>query len=214
MFNLGYCYNHGQGVEKDISKAVGLYQQAADMGNPLAINNLGRCYEYGEGVEKDISKAVELYQRAADMGNSAAMNGLGDCYYYGQGVEKDLSKAIELYKKSCDMDNKEALQNLYHLADVYEHGYDEIERNYKKAFDLYVYTYEKGLEKVITKIYQDKTFSMMYMVYLSRKELTENINTLRGEMKDLFNSLLYMPGMRGAIEAHEEFNQLLKDPGE
>jgi len=97
---LGHCYRNGLGLEKDLSKAVGLYQRAADMGNSNAMNTLGYCYSHGQGVEKDISKAVGLYQRAADMGNPLAMFNLGYCYRNGQGVEKDISKAVGLYQQA------------------------------------------------------------------------------------------------------------------
>lgn len=35
-YNLGFCYDNGIGVEKDIKKAIALYQAAADQGHATA----------------------------------------------------------------------------------------------------------------------------------------------------------------------------------
>ncbi len=49
---LGYCYDNGQGVAKDLSKAVEFYTLAANQGNAFAQFNLGYCYYNGEGVQR------------------------------------------------------------------------------------------------------------------------------------------------------------------
>ena len=45
--NLGNCYQHGTGVDKDEKEAVRLYKLAADQGDAQAISNLetlGMCH--------------------------------------------------------------------------------------------------------------------------------------------------------------------------
>lgn len=42
QINLGWLYESGQGVTKDLDEAVKLYQKAADQGNQTAIANLKR----------------------------------------------------------------------------------------------------------------------------------------------------------------------------
>ena len=44
LVNLGYLYETGRGVPKDIAKAMSYYRQAAELGNPVALYNLGRSY--------------------------------------------------------------------------------------------------------------------------------------------------------------------------
>ncbi|KAH3743327.1 chitin synthase regulatory factor chr2 [Pelomyxa schiedti] len=110
--SLGLCYDFGVGgVEKDIHKAVTLYQRAADAGSARAMGNLGWCYEHGEGVRKDIHMAVTLYQRAADTGDAHAVYHLGRCYDSG-GVEKDTHKAAALYQRAADAGHATAMFNL------------------------------------------------------------------------------------------------------
>lgn len=69
MFNLAVCYMNGEGVKKDMETAVTLYQQAADKGYALAINNLAWCYANGLGVKKDMKKASVLYQQYFSKGH-------------------------------------------------------------------------------------------------------------------------------------------------
>jgi TPR repeat protein len=50
---LGYCYQYGQGLPKDLHKAVDWYRKAADQGEAVAQCVLGNLYEEGEGVIED-----------------------------------------------------------------------------------------------------------------------------------------------------------------
>ena len=93
MYNLGLCYEHGDGVEQDKHKAFELYERASEMGNSNAIYALGVCYEHGDGVEQDKHKSFELNQRASEMGNPYAMINLGVCYEHGYGVRKNKHNA-------------------------------------------------------------------------------------------------------------------------
>ena len=72
QFNLGICYDFGEGVEQDMQKAVEWYTKAAEQGNAKAQFNLGGCYKDGEGVEQDKQKAVEWYTKAAEQGYESA----------------------------------------------------------------------------------------------------------------------------------------------
>ena len=84
--NLGHCYQHGQGVDKDYKKAFEWYFKSASNGCAEGQCNLGYCYQKGIGVDKDYKKAIELYCKSINNGYSAGQNKLGECYYYGQGV--------------------------------------------------------------------------------------------------------------------------------
>ena len=70
--NLGSRYAIGNGVEKDLGKAVELFKKACDGENMRGCYNLGLMYEKGKGVEEDFSKAAELLKKACDGGD---MNG-------------------------------------------------------------------------------------------------------------------------------------------
>ncbi len=57
QYQLGRCYEHGWGVEKDGAEAVKWYRLAAERGYDLARLQLSECYETGIGVAKDPAEA-------------------------------------------------------------------------------------------------------------------------------------------------------------
>jgi TPR repeat protein len=138
--NLGWLYENGQGVPKDLRKAAELFQKAADQGNALGQNNLGWLYENGQGVPKDLRKAAELFQKAADQRNAFGQNNLGWLYENGQGVPKDLRKAAELFQKATDQGNAFAQDNLGWL---YENG-QGVPKDLGKAAELFQKAADQG----------------------------------------------------------------------
>ncbi len=63
--------------EKDITKAIQLYKQAAEKGNLKSLDSLGRIYQRGKGVEKNLKKALEYYTLAATKGHAWSQHHLG-----------------------------------------------------------------------------------------------------------------------------------------
>jgi hypothetical protein len=137
---LGWQYETGQGVPKDLGKAAELYQKAADQGHAYAQTHLGVLYSTGQGVPKDLGKAVELYQKAADQGNVYAQIQLGLLYAKGRGVPKDLGKAAELYQKAADQGNAIAQNN---LGELYSTG-QGVPKDLSKAAALYQKAADQG----------------------------------------------------------------------
>ncbi|MBQ2885264.1 MAG: sel1 repeat family protein [Alphaproteobacteria bacterium] len=72
MDNLGYCYFHGKGVEKNYSEAVKWYRKAAERGLSTAQYNLAQCYEFGLGIQEDYTEAIKWYRKAAEQGSKQA----------------------------------------------------------------------------------------------------------------------------------------------
>ena len=54
------------GVDKNVQKAVELYQETVKQKNVTAYTSLGLCYKNGIGVERNIQKAIILFQKAAE----------------------------------------------------------------------------------------------------------------------------------------------------
>ncbi len=84
--------------EKDVDKAISLYEMAIRRGSKAASFNLGCLYrDLG-----DFTKAFALYVYTdADANDEEAWPDIriGLCYYYGIGVEKDRLKALQYFKK-------------------------------------------------------------------------------------------------------------------
>lgn len=109
--SLGYIYEHGEGIDKDLKKAFYWYQKAAISGNRNAQHNLAFFYYQGMGTMVDYGKAFEWYSKAASQGHPGAQNNLGVMYEYGYGVDKDINQAIKWYKAAADNDNEDGLDN-------------------------------------------------------------------------------------------------------
>ena len=109
---LGECLRWSCGLARNREKAVELFQQSANLGDPLGMYDLGLCLWSGDGIAKNKKKAVEWFQKSADLGNPMAMNKLGRCLQNGTGIIKNEMKATEWYRKSADLGYPPAMSNL------------------------------------------------------------------------------------------------------
>lgn len=138
QFNLGVCYDHGDGVQKDSKQAFYWWKKAAEQGMPEAQYLLGARYREGEGVQIDYKLAFYWFQKAADQGMAEAQNDLGVLYVNGKGTKKDIKQAFYWIQKAANQGMPEAQLN---LAYFYRHGWgtsmdhDQAARWYRKAAD-------------------------------------------------------------------------------
>jgi TPR repeat protein len=136
QFNLGVCYDNGQGVAKDKVETVKWYRKAAEQNCALAQSDLGVCYGKGRGVAKDEVEAVKWYRKAAEQNDAKAQNNLGVSYGTGTGVAKDVVEALKWLRKAVEQNYALAQNN---LAGCYAEGRgvakDEVEavKWYRKA---------------------------------------------------------------------------------
>ena len=56
------CYEQGNGIDRNLQKAMEWYQKAAEQGIAESQYNLAQCYANGLGVKQDAEKAVFWYQ--------------------------------------------------------------------------------------------------------------------------------------------------------
>lgn len=134
MFWLGMAYERGDGVAKDDSKALGLWQQSHGLGWELATEKLnsladqyekaaergdasaqfflGVAHEQGYACKQDTAKAVEWYRKAAKQGHPGAQTFLAYALLTGSGIAKDPEQAVAWFRKAAEHGNPEAQQNL------------------------------------------------------------------------------------------------------
>ncbi|KAK6532896.1 hypothetical protein TWF281_007067 [Arthrobotrys megalospora] len=75
IFELGNCFRHGWGTEKDPVAAFNYYQTAANLGDTDAMNETGWCYLNGYGLKKkDKWMAAKYYRLAEENGNKTVGN--------------------------------------------------------------------------------------------------------------------------------------------
>jgi len=100
MLYLGLLYEAGQGVTKNINKAIEYWKKASELGSGMASGILAEMYQKGNGAARNINEAFKWYKKAADMGNVQA-KGLniaiqqGSIKLSGNGSKADIMGAID-----------------------------------------------------------------------------------------------------------------------
>ncbi|PKY20615.1 kinase-like protein [Rhizophagus irregularis] len=98
QFNLGYYYEKGEGIQKDINKAFEWYEKSAMQGHSGAQSSLGKLYK----IEKnDLKKAFYWIEKAAKNGCKVAQLHLAYLHENGEGTQKDDEKATEWFETSA-----------------------------------------------------------------------------------------------------------------
>lgn len=148
--NLGYMYEYGLGVDKDIVRAFELYKEAAEMGDAHSMRVLAGKYYSGEGCEKDITTAITWYKKSLENGNMEAGFKLGDIFLNEANFEVDSEVALEYYEKAIALKPKpnSRLEDTYvkqvlKVAKLYYDG-DKVEMNDERANELFHIVAEYG----------------------------------------------------------------------
>ena len=110
--NLGWMYENGEGVKRDLSRAMALYRQACRGGDAVGCRGVGWLYENGLGVPVDLGRAAEQYTSACRDGDPLGCSNLGVMYRKGQGVARDERRAAQLYRRACDGGHPRGCVNL------------------------------------------------------------------------------------------------------
>lgn len=138
--HLGYCYEYGQGREKNESMAADWYEKAALQNDPSGLYFLGKCIYEGKGRRQDVIKGADLFEQAALFGNEGAQCQLGRCYANGIGRKQDDKKAADWFEKAALQDDKEAQCE---LGMCYAEGKGR-DKDLKKAANLYEASAQNG----------------------------------------------------------------------
>jgi TPR repeat protein len=117
---LGYCFQHGIGVEANEQSAFEWYRRSADAGFAPAQNNLGLMYLTGRGTERSLLRSFEYFEKSAAQGDDWGLNNLGGMYEMGWGVAKDTRRALEFYGRAVEAGNKPAQDNFARLSAIVE----------------------------------------------------------------------------------------------
>ncbi|EJK43665.1 hypothetical protein THAOC_37869, partial [Thalassiosira oceanica] len=109
IYFLGNRYEYGAySLEKDTTRAVELYERAAELGSKEAHYNLGVLYADGTDVERDMDKAMGHYEMAAVCGHVSARFNLG-CTEYEAG---NFDLALQHFLISSELGHVDSLSNV------------------------------------------------------------------------------------------------------
>lgn len=85
---------------KDYDGAFSNFQQAAQMGYTVAMNNLSVCYAKGYGTPVNRVEAFRWMKAAAEQGYAASFYSLAQKYRWGDGTPMDLETALAWAKRA------------------------------------------------------------------------------------------------------------------
>lgn len=120
--DLGWCYQFGYGVEKDIKKACELYLLCSEKtDSDFARWRLAECFAEGTGVEKDLKASVKYYEEALSIDPDDVDALSSYAWQLATNSDEsfhDYSKAVMLAEKSVAAEEQPC--NLNTLAVAYE----------------------------------------------------------------------------------------------
>ena len=125
--SLAYLYETGQGVSRNVYKAMEYYHMAAQQGHSVAHYNLGRIYKNGlnhglQIIRPDAQKAEQFLLRAAAQGIVAAYHQLGVLYFtLGKQINPKSLKPEEFSKWDKNKDKKISSDENRLLQDAHDH---------------------------------------------------------------------------------------------
>jgi len=144
-YHLATMYVKGVMIEKNLSIAFKYATIAANKEHPDALFLLGKMYRRGEGVAQDIRKGFDYMLEAAKRNLAAAQYDLGAMFVNGFQVTRDFHEGLVWIKKSANQGYGDALAilGIFAREGLDDYGY-AIDPDYKKAFDFFKESAEKG----------------------------------------------------------------------
>ena len=124
IHELGLCYKHGNGVEKNEIKAFNLFQKSISINKVIRTQiELALCYKNGFGIEKNEKKSNKMFQELLK---------IIKCKCNCKNKQIVINSLISYYENKKQNENKLSVEKLYNLANYYY-----IDKNYSKAFEYY-----------------------------------------------------------------------------
>jgi TPR repeat protein len=141
---MGFCYDNGEGLERDQQEAVQWYRLAAEQSYSNAQFTLGLCYK-NNGDDRE---AVRWFRAAANQNDARAQNSLGLCYKAGEGVEKNEVEAVRWLRLASRFDERA----LYNMGNCYRDGVG-VEESHGMAACYFHITAEISNHQMVKKAY-------------------------------------------------------------
>ena len=133
MHMLGYMEERGLGGEKNLSRALRLYADAAARGSADAQFSLGELAFLGDGVKRDLERAAGWFDLAAGQGHAQAMSRLAVMYAEGLWFDRDEAKALKFFQDAAALGDPGAQYNIG-VAHLTGRG---VEKDYQQAAEWF-----------------------------------------------------------------------------
>lgn len=111
-YKLAVQYKDGNGVPMDYAKAVGYFQQAADLGDAQSEYALGYMHYKGLGCEQDYGIAARMFAKGAFAGRDNSIYFYALCWRNGYGLQKNEDSALYWLRKDSAIGYRLAVNEL------------------------------------------------------------------------------------------------------
>lgn len=148
-YHLARIYRMGHSVEVNLDRAISLFAESAEMGEPDAMYEIAVHYARGDGLNQDYDMCKYWLEKAVENGCEKACHLLGIMHENGIGMEADPASALIFYKGAADANQADALYRLY---EVYHDGDLGEEPNMDTAFDYLEKAIDAGSPEAMCKL--------------------------------------------------------------
>lgn len=130
LFQIGRCYETGDGVGKDQTEAVKWFRMAAEHGHADAAFDLAKSFRFGIGVRRNRATALKWLRKAAEQGHIKAIVLLGMHHLNEFEEEYNPRKAVNLFRQAADLGDA---WGMFHLGECYING-DGVRKDFDAAY--------------------------------------------------------------------------------
>jgi hypothetical protein len=176
QFNVGYCYEHGEGINHDLAKAYDYYTKASNQHDPRALYNLGLMYLNGVYVEKSKDHALELLTQAMELGDVRAPRWVLD------------DKARNAYNAG---NTAEAKQYLLKLLKLSKENFRDSDQHFAKA-GILALSFSEG--ELVISATRKKTYAGDYLGTFAEVKSNIDLPAEIGKVTGFVNDLVRLDG--------------------
>ena len=135
FFMVGGAYAREElGLQKDMSKALEMWNKSADLGSVSAYYSIGIAYNIGDGVEKNLCKSIHHWKLAAIGGHEQARQHLGMAEIDSGNIDRAM-KHFLISARSGEENSLRAVGDGYKAGRVTKDEYARTLRAHKHTLD-------------------------------------------------------------------------------
>ena len=109
---LAKAYEGGDGVAKDLPKALSLFTRACEAKSRWACAMVGTFVASSRAAATaGLADAARLFERGCEEGNGWSCNRLGEMARDGEEVPKEPRRALALFEKACQLKDEKGCAN-------------------------------------------------------------------------------------------------------
>jgi len=106
--NVAVRLVEGQVVQKDLKRAMELFEVSCDSGFAAACRNRGYHFMQGTGGSKDPGRANDMYEKSCALNSSAGCKVRAEHALEGVGGPKNRELAVRYYDRACKLGDRDA----------------------------------------------------------------------------------------------------------